>query len=404
MGCGVRSLDSARAGGYPGGVGRPFAARAGAIEPFLAMEVMERAFALEREGARVIHLEIGEPDSPPPPAAVEACAAALGAGETHYTDSRGLAELRAAIAADKGARAGVELDPERVLVTSGTSPAMLLVFGLLVESGSEVVIPTPHYACYPNFVRFCGGAPVFAPTDPADGWQVDPDAVRRALSPRTRAVVVGSPANPTGAIQDAERLAALGRLGVPLVCDEIYDGLVFDGARAPSALAACDGAFVLDGFSKRYAMTGFRLGFLVAPDAEALRALQVMQQNLFISANHFVQRAGIAALAHGEATRSAMVEAYARRRGLLVDGLRKLGFGVPAPPRGAFYVFADARAFGADSRRLASDLLERAHVAVTPGVDFGPAGEGWLRFSLSAPDAAIEAALARLASALPAPA
>jgi aspartate/methionine/tyrosine aminotransferase len=376
----------------------PFAARARAIEPFLAMEVLERAFQLERGGARVIHLEIGEPDFPAPPAAVEACRAALAAGETHYTDSRGLAELREAIARDKTHRAGVPVDPERVLVTSGTSPAMLLVFGLLVEPGSEVVIPTPHYPCYPNFVRFCGGEPVFVPL--RGDWEVDVDAVREAVGPRTRAVVVASPANPTGAVQSAETLRALADLGAPLVSDEIYDGLVFDGGSAPSALAASPEAFVLDGFSKRYAMTGFRLGFLVAPE-RAVRPLQVMHQNLFISANDFVQRAGIAALDRGEPTRRAMLEAFARRRTPLVEGLRKLGFRVPTAPRGAFYVFADARAFGSDSRRLAFDLLEHAQVAVTPGVDFGAAGEGWLRFSLSAPDDAIAEALERLAGALP---
>ena len=379
---------------------RAWAQRAASIEPFLAMEVMERAFELERGGARVIHLEIGEPDFPPPREAVEACAQALLAGETHYTDSRGLAELRSAVAAEKSARAGVAIDPERVLVTSGTSPAMLLVFGLLVEPGAEVLIPTPHYPCYPNFVRFCGGVPVFVPTDPANGYQVDVGAVRRAITRRTACLIVGSPANPTGAVQSAATLAALAELGVPLVSDEIYDGLVFDGGRAPSALAAPGDVFVLDGFSKRYAMTGFRLGFAIVPPA-ALRPLQVMQQNLFISANHFVQRAGIAALQHGDATRRAMLEAYTRRRGLLVDGLRKLGFEIPVPPAGAFYVFADARRFAPDSRRFAFELLERAHVAVTPGIDFGAAGEGHLRFSLSAPDAAIEEALARRARALP---
>ncbi|MDJ0868393.1 MAG: pyridoxal phosphate-dependent aminotransferase [Myxococcota bacterium] len=376
---------------------RPYSDRSRSMQPFLAMEVMERAFELERQGARIIHLEIGEPDFAAPPAAVAACREAVSGGETHYTDSRGLAELREAIAADKARRAGVALDPERVIVTSGTSPAMLLVFGLLVEAGGEVVIPTPHYPCYPNFVRFCGGEPVFVPL--ADGWQVDLDAVRAALTPRTRAVVVASPANPTGAIQDAETLRALAGLGVPLVSDEIYDGIVYDGARVTSALAVSDDAFVLDGFSKRYAMTGFRLGFAVAPE-RALRPLQVMQQNLFISANHFVQRAGVAALAEGEATRLAMLDAYTRRRTLMVEGLRKLGFGVPSPPQGAFYVFADARAFGRDSLRLAFDLLERARVAVTPGVDFGAAGEGWLRFSLSAPDAQIREALERLGEAL----
>jgi aspartate/methionine/tyrosine aminotransferase len=379
---------------------RRWAARAASIEPFLAMEVMERALELERGGARVIHLELGEPDFAPPRAATLACSEALLAGETHYTDSRGLAELRAAVAAEKGARAGVAIDPERVLVTSGTSPAMLLVFGLLVEPGAEVLIPTPHYPCYPNFVRFCGGVPVFVPTEAANGYQVDVDAVRRAITPRTACLIVGSPANPTGAVQSAATLAALAQLGVPLVADEIYDGLVFDGGFAPSALAAGDDVFVLDGFSKRYAMTGFRLGFAIVQPA-ALRPLQVMQQNLFISANHFVQRAGIAALEHGEATRVAMLEAYARRRGHLVDGLRKLGFEIPVPPAGAFYVFADARRFATDSRRFAFELLERAHVAITPGVDFGAAGEGHLRFSLSAPDAAIDEALERLARALP---
>jgi ribosome biogenesis GTP-binding protein YsxC/EngB len=178
------------------------------------------------------------------------------------------------------------------------------VFGLLVEAGAEVVIPTPHYPCYPNFVRFCGGAPVFVPTDPADGFAVDVDAVRRAVGPRTAAIVLGSPANPTGAVQSAATLAALAGLGVPLVSDEIYDGLVFDGGAAPSALAAGDEVYVLDGFSKRYAMTGFRLGFAIAPKP-ALRPLQVMQQNLFISCNEFVQRAGVAALASGEPTRRA---------------------------------------------------------------------------------------------------
>jgi aspartate/methionine/tyrosine aminotransferase len=377
-----------------------FARRAAAIEPFLAMEVLERAKELERDGASIVHLEVGEPDASPPPAVLAACTRALADGETHYTDSRGLPELRDAIAADKSARAGVPVEARHVLVTSGTSPAMLLVFGALIDPGDEVLIPTPHYPCYPNFVRFCGGTPVFVPTDPATGWQVDVDAVRRAQTSRTRALVVGSPANPTGAIQDEATLRALAALDVPLVADEIYDGLLFDGARAPSALACAERGWVLDGFSKRFAMTGFRLGYVIAPDAAALRTLRVMQQSLFISASHFVQRAGLAALRDGEPARQSMVAAYQRRRSLVVPGRRKLGSLVPAPPGGAFYLFADARAFGADSRRLAFDLLERAHVAVTPGVDFGAAGEGWLRLSLSAPDAQIEEALARIGRAL----
>jgi aspartate/methionine/tyrosine aminotransferase len=377
-----------------------FTRRIAPLEPFLAMEVMERAFELERSGTRVIHLEIGEPDFPPPPEAIEACSRALLDGETHYSDSRGLVELREAIAADYAERHGVAVEPDRVLVTSGTSPAMLLVFSLLVEAGDEVILPEPHYPCYPNFIRFCGGTPVAVPTDAQDGYRIDPDAVRRALSPRTRAIVVGSPANPTGAVQDEATVRALGELGVPLVSDEIYDGLVYDGGHVTSALHASEQAFVLDGFSKRYAMTGFRLGYVIAPP-EAVRPLQILQQNLFISANRFVQHAGIAALRYGGETLDAMRSAYVRRRARLVSGLRELGLEVPCMPAGAFYVFADARAFDPDSRRLAFALLERASVAVAPGIDFGTRGEGWLRFCYTAPDDELEQALERLAESLP---
>jgi aspartate/methionine/tyrosine aminotransferase len=262
-----------------------------------------------------------------------------------------------------------------------------------------VIVPTPHYPCYPNFIRVCGGTPVFVPTAQESGWRVDPEIVRAAITPRTRAVILGSPANPTGAVQDRATMEALAGLGVPLLSDEIYDGLVYDGVRVTSALSLSDDAFVLDGFSKRYAMTGFRLGYVIAP-AEAARPLQVLQQNLFISANRFVQHAGIAALRFGAKTAEAMRATYALRRRTLVEGLRKLGFGVPRLPDGAFYVLADARAFGADSHRLAFDLLERAHVAVTPGVDFGAAGEGFLRFCYAASEADLEEALSRLAGAL----
>ncbi|MFI5314532.1 MAG: aminotransferase class I/II-fold pyridoxal phosphate-dependent enzyme [Myxococcota bacterium] len=377
----------------------PSSRRAASVVPFLAMEVMERAFALEREGAHVIHLEIGEPEFPAPPAAVAACARALAEEPARYTDSRGIAELRAAIAAERATRNGVDLDPERVLVTSGTSPALLLLFTYLLDPGDEVALGTPHYACYPNLIRAVGGVPVLVPTTADDGYRLRPELVRRALTPRTRAILVASPANPTGAVQERADLEALHALGVPLVSDEIYDGLVYGGARVTSPLELGDDVFVLDGFSKRYAMTGFRLGHLIAPSSAA-RTLRSLAQNLFISVASFAQRAGVAALAHGGPTIAEIKSAYATRLPLLVNGLQKLGFGVPVAPRGAFYVLADARRFDADSRRLASDLLERAHVAVTPGVDFGPSAEGWLRFSCTAAEASIEEALARLGRAL----
>jgi len=376
-----------------------FSKRAGEVAPFLAMEVMERAFAMEQAGVRVLHLEVGEPDYPPPSAAVLACERALRGGETRYTDSRGLSELREAIAADCARRFSVEVSPDRVLVTGGTSPGMLLVFSLLIEPGDEVILGTPHYPCYPNFIRICGGVPVFVPTDPQRGYPLEVEAVRERITPRTRAIVVGSPANPTGAVQSAETVEAIAALGLPIVSDEIYDGLLYDGARVTSALQTDATAFVLDGFSKRYAMTGFRLGWVVAPESAA-RTLQVLHQNLFISANRFVQHAGVAALRDGEETVREMCRAYERRRDLLLAGLSELGLDVPVPPRGAFYAFADARRFASDSKQLAFDLLERAHVGAAPGIDFGEAGEGWLRFCYAASEATIQEALERLADAL----
>ena len=380
----------------------PGARRLQDVEPFLAMEVLERALVLEREGASVLHLEVGEPDFPAPRPVLDACQAALRGGATHYTDSRGLLPLREAIAGDLERRFGVSPDPGRILVTMGTSPAMWLAFQTLLDPGDEVIFGTPHYPCVPNFIRLAGGVPVPVPTDPAARYRLDPAQVRAAITPRTRAIAVCSPANPTGAIQPRETLAELASLGPTLVSDEIYDGLVYDGERLSSALEHSDEAFVLDGFSKRYAMTGFRLGWVVAPEWAA-RPLQVLQQSVFISASSFVQHAGIAALEHGAPSVEAMRITYAGRRDRLVAGLRRLGFGLPHTPQGAFYVLADARPLGPlghDSRALAFELLERAHVGVTPGVDFGAAAEGWLRFCYAVADEVIDEALERLEGAL----
>ncbi len=359
------------------------------------MVVLERAAEFERAGIEIAHLELGEPEFAPPPAALRACADALARDETNYTDSRGLWPLREAIAADLERRFGRSVPVDRILVTQGTSSAMTLSFACLIGAGDEVLIPTPHYPCYPNFVRFYGGEPVFVPTSAAEGWHVDPDRVAAAITPRTRAIVVGSPANPTGAVQPLAVVERLAELGPTLISDEIYDGLVYDGHRMTSALSLGDESFVLDGFSKRYAMTGFRLGWVVAPEA-AMRRLQVLQQNLFISPSSFVQRAGIAALEEGAAMAAEMLEACAERRSLLVEGLRRLGFGIGREPEGAFYVLADASSFGADSRALAFELLERAHVGITPGIDFGEAAEGRLRFCYALGKDTIETALGRL--------
>ena len=353
--------------------------RAEEISPFLAMEVLERARALEAEGADIIHLEVGEPDFDVPQCVKEACARAVAEGHTHYTHSLGSLELREAICEHYRRTYGVAVQPDQVVVTSGTSPAMLLLFAALVEAGDEVILSDPAYACYPNYIRFAQGMPVTVPVYEEDAFQYRPEAVRQRITPRTRAILINSPANPTGNLLTEERMQALAEMGPWVVSDEVYHGLVYEG-RERSILEFTDHAFVLNGFSKLYAMTGLRLGYLIAP-REYVRPIQKMQQNFFICASSLAQQAGLAALtgAGGEVAR--MKATYNQRRQFMLQGLRALGFGITVEPTGAFYVFANARHLSTDSLKLAFDILERAHVGVTPGIDFGPHGEGYLRFS-----------------------
>lgn len=379
-----------------------YSSRSQSISPFLVMEVMERGMVMARAGHDIVQLGVGEPGFPPPPEVVEAVADSVRAGHTHYTDSRGLYPLREAIAADCERRRGVTVDPERILVTSGSSAALLLVFNLLLDPGDEIIMPTPHYPCYPNMVEVCGGRCVLVPTSPVDGYRIDVERVRAVMTARTKGILIASPANPTGAVQPPEVMRALSELGVPLLSDEVYDGLLYDGVTNTSPLGMSDDCFVFDGFSKRYAMTGFRLGYVIAP-ASATRSLVCLQQNLFISTAHFVQTVGLTALAHGAAHLEMMRQEYARRRSLLVDAVRGLGLGVPVTPAGAFYVLADARHLTAthDSLALAFDILERAHVALGPGRDFGEIAEGFLRFSFAVNYDDIVRAIERLSHVLP---
>ena len=375
----------------------PFASRTDDIVPFFAMEVMERGMDMSRQGASIIQLCVGEPDFDAPPEAIKEAISSLQRGDTHYTDSRGIYALREAIARECKSRRGVDVDPDQIIVTSGVSPAILLCLQLLVENGDEVIIPTPHYPCYPNMVSACGGKSVYVSTYAENGFVIDTTDIKRAITDHTKAIIVASPANPTGAVQPPSVIQELASLGVPLLSDEIYDGLLFDDAKVTSPLGLTEDAYILDGFSKRYAMTGFRLGYMIAPK-KSVRVLQSMQQSYFISASHFVQHAGIAALEHGQSHVDMMCAQYAKRRRLLVDGLRNLGLSVPRDPLGAFYVLADARHLGHDSLSVAFDLLEKTQVAVGPGKDFGQAAEGYVRFSYATSHGDIQEGLRRLAA------
>ncbi len=374
------------------------AKRAQEIEPFVVMEVMERAQQLEARGEHLVHLEVGEPDFATPPCIQDAMAKALKDGMTGYTHSLGILPLREAIAEHYHAKYGVTVSPDRIVVTAGTSPAMWMVFAALLEPGDEVLVSDPHYACYPNFIRFCGGDLVSVNVAEDDGFQLRPEAVRARLTPRTKAILINSPANPTGTLLSEERMAALAAMGPLVLSDEIYHGLVSEG-REHSILEFTDRAVVFNGFSKAFAMTGWRLGYIIVPP-ELIRPLQKMHQNFFISANAFVQAAGIAALREALPDSERMRRSYDERRRFIVPGLRRLGFGVATEPNGAFYVFANAKRFSGDSYRFAFELLERAKVCVSPGVAFGKNGEGYLRFSYASSLDSLAEALRRLAGYL----
>ncbi len=352
------------------------------IKPFIVMDVLERAQEMERAGEHIVHLEIGEPDFDTPAAIKEAAIEALKRGETRYTHSLGMPQLREAICRRYSDIYGItNLEPDRVLVTSGTSPALLVAMSAIIECGDEVILSDPHYACYPNFINFLDAQPKTVPVYEEDGFQYRPEKLRSALSPLTKAILINSPANPTGNILELDRMAEIADMGRWVFSDEIYHGLVYEG-KAHSMLEISDKCIVFNGFSKLFAMTGLRLGYLIAP-SEFVRPMQKMLQNFFISANSVAQAAAIVALTDPSVQDDVqrMCETYDSRRRFMLKRLKEIGFGVTVEPTGAFYVFANARRFTRDSYAFAFELLEKAKVGVTPGIDFGLNGEGYIRFS-----------------------
>ena len=351
------------------------------LPPFHVMEVLERAQELESLGKNIIHLEIGEPDFQTAPHVCQAASSAIWSGETKYTHSQGLPKLREAIADYYNEKFKLEVVPQQIIVTSGTSPALLLVFMSLLERKDEVIMSNPYYACYPNFVEYLDGKPVFVHTREACGFRMEPEDVAEAINSKTKAILINSPCNPTGHVMSPGNLRSISDIAgkIPVISDEIYQGLIYKG-KDHSILEYTSNAFVLNGFSKLYAMTGWRLGYLIAPQ-EYIRPLQKLQQNFFICANSFVQHAGIAALIGPQEHVKEMVSTYNTRRKFIIKRLKDIGFGINYEPDGAYYVLANAKQFGTDSLELSRRILEEAGVAVTPGIDFGDGAKGYIRFS-----------------------
>jgi len=346
---------------------------------FIVMDVLERANELQREGVDIIHLEVGEPDFDMPDCIAKAAIEAHQNGTTHYTHSLGDPQLRETIAAFYKSEYDVTVDPDCIVVTSGSSPAILMTLMLLCQAGDEVIMSNPGYPCYRNFALACHAEPVCVPLQAECDFQYDIEEIKKRITDKTQAIFVNSPMNPTGTLVTDNVYEELCKLNIPIISDEIYHGLVYNG-KARSILEFTDKAFVINGFSKRFAMTGLRLGYLIAPK-EYMRSLQILQQNLFICAPSTAQKAGIAALKEAQLDVDLMRSIYNERRIYIIERLKGMGLIIHSEPQGAFYVFCDARKFTSDSYRFAFDVLENAHVGITPGIDFGTEGEGFIRLS-----------------------
>ncbi|MEI7681629.1 MAG: pyridoxal phosphate-dependent aminotransferase [Betaproteobacteria bacterium] len=361
------------------------AQRLDGVEPFHVLELAARAAELEAGGRNIVHMEIGEPDFLSPKPVCEAGMRVIETGRLFYTPALGLPVLRETIARFYRTRYGVDVSPSRIIITSGASGALLLAIAVLIDNGDEVLMADPGYPCNRNFVRMMGGVADEIAVGADSGYQLTPELVAQRWTPRTRAVMVASPSNPTGTLMaDAalKEIAAIAAArGGVMIVDEIYHGLVYEGDYS-TALKFSDQVFVINSFSKYFNMTGWRLGWMVVPEGY-LRAFEKLSQNIYLSSPTPSQHAAVAAF---EPETIAILEArraeFKARRDYLLPALRELGFRIPVVPQGAFYIYADCSALCDDSFAFARDLLESAGVAITPGADFGAnAADKHVRFA-----------------------
>ena len=372
------------------------------IEPFRVMQLLERAKELEAQGRRMIHMEIGEPDFPTPTPVLEAARRQLYTGENFYTPSTGLPALQQALADWYDRTYGVSVAPERILITPGTSGAFMMLYFALIEAGESVLLPDPGYPCQRNFIRLAGGEPINAPVGPDSLYHLATSHLDQHWQASTRACVVISPGNPTGTLIPTAQLKALANecrtRGGWLISDEIYHGLTY-GGDAICALSFDDNAIVVNGFSKHWAMTGWRVGWVIVPESLIDPCRRIMQ-NIFIAAPTLSQHAAIAALSASDEV-EAMREQYDARRRYLLGELPKLGFDIVVEPQGAFYIYANVEKITDDSKAFCWRLLEEAGVALTPGEDFGVhQAAQHLRISYATGLASLEEGVTRIAAFL----
>lgn len=345
------------------------------IQPFHVMEILARAKKLEAEGRSIIHMEIGEPDFPTPDKISQAGIKALESGNTHYTPALGLPALREAV--NQHYLPGIQPGSKRIVITPGASGALQLAFGVLINPGDEVLLADPGYPCNRHFIRMFEGRAVSIPVGPEQGFQLSAELIRQHWTKKTVAVLVASPSNPTGTVVADNEMEAItrtvGELGGVLIVDEIYHGLTYDNWRdgLGSALRYSPNTFIVNSFSKYYGMTGWRVGWLVAP-TDAIDAVERLAQNIFIAAATPAQYAALAAFdAEVTSELNRRRDIFCERRDFLLPALRELGFSIPLTPQGAFYLYADCSRFSDNSYKFALEVLEETGVAFTPGLDFG---------------------------------
>lgn len=364
------------------------------VSSFLAMEVFARAQELENQGREIIHLEFGEPDFPTPSIISNAAIDAIQNARTRYTHTQGIMDFREAVAGKYKRQYGLNILPEQVLTSSGSSILLYMAIRLLVPPGDDIIMTNLCYACYNNLAVIAGVNPVRVDIQLEDHFELDVQAVKKAITPRTKAILINSPMNPTGTVLSKSCLQSLAELGIPVISDEIYADLTYEG-EIYSMMNFTDNCIVLNGLSKYYAMTGWRLGYMIVNPAWMSIAAKV-HQNMMISAAEFVQTAGAVAISQAEPQCAEMARAFDERRLFALKRLKESGLDPGYHPIGAFYIFLKYPKAGIDSLSLSMDILEKTGVAMTPGIDFGPGGEGFIRLSYANSQDCIDEAIRRL--------
>lgn len=369
------------------------------ITSFKVMDILEKAIEMED----VIHLEVGEPAFETPSEIKEEGIRAIKEEKISYTHSMGMKKLREVIAKYYNRNYGTEVKYENVLVSSGTSPALLLAVYIALESSGkkEVLVSNPGYACYPNFINFLNGKTKSYDLDIENGFRLDIEKIKELITEDTAAILINSPSNPTGVVMSPKEYQELSELGIMIISDEIYQGLVYEGKTYDTILNYTKNAMVLNGLSKLFAMTGWRLGYLIVPD-EYIDIAQRLEQNLFISANTVSQYAAIEALSNENVEKKIdiMREKYNKRRLIAVKELKNYGLKIAGNPMGAYYIMIDVRKYTEDSLKFSYEILEKARVAVTPGIDFGKNLEGYIRISYAVSEKDLIEGIKRIAEYL----